>query len=123
MKEGPVMAARTYFGIASVGDIFRYAEKLLVFRNAHSSLPAAEFFRDSENNGNGLKDLTWVNANAEEIVVKQPTYFDDPNQRFLGYRIDSSDYGDTVQSICVLYNGWKHSVEAELPPNVLLTVA
>jgi len=95
-----------------------YSRRLLAFRGAHPGLRPAEFFKGTDNNGNGLKDLTWLNSDGKDIVAGQPGYFGDASQHFLGYRIDGSEFGDSAQSICVLYNGWKDPVTATLPPNL-----
>lgn len=98
--------------------ILNYSRRLLAFRSAHPGLRPAEFFKGADNNANGLKDLTWLNSDGKDIVAEQPGYFDDANQHFLGYRIDGSEYSDSVQSLCVLYNGWKDPVTATLPHNI-----
>jgi glycogen operon protein len=95
-----------------------YSRKLLAFRGAHPALRPAEFFQGTDRNGNGLKDLTWLNSGGTDIVAAVPGYFGDASQHFLGYRIDGSELGDSAQSICVLYNGWKDPVTAKLPPNL-----
>ena len=91
-----------------------YVKKLLAFRKAHPALRPAEFFNGRDNNGNGMKDLTWLRNNAEE---PDSGYFQDPNEHFLAYRIDGSEFGDSVHSIYVAYNGWKDQVTATLPAN------
>jgi glycogen operon protein len=96
---------------------FNYSRKLLAFRGAHPGLRPAGFFNGRDNNANGLKDLTWLNSDGQDIVATQPGYFGDASQHFLGYRIDGSEFGDSAQSLCVLYNGWKDPVTATLPPN------
>jgi glycogen operon protein len=97
---------------------FNFVRKLLAFRQAHPSLRPAEFFRGADGNGNGLKDLTWIDNRGQDIVASEPGYFGDSTQHFLGYRLDGSEFGDNVQSLCVLYNGWQDPVTATLPSNV-----
>jgi isoamylase len=107
-----------YDNAAQQPHFVNYSRKLLAFRGAHPGLRPAEFFKGTDNNGNGLKDLTWLNSDGKDIVAEQPGYFGDASQHFLGYRIDGSEFGDSAQSICVLYNGWKEPVTATLPPNL-----
>ena len=95
---------------------YNFAKKLLAFRKEHPALRPAEYFNGRDNNANGLKDLAWLRNDAQE---PDSGYFQDPNQHFLAYRIDGSEYGDSVQSIYVAYNGWKDEVTATLPANIL----
>jgi isoamylase len=104
-----------YDNINEQPHFFNYAKKLFAFRTAHPALRTAKFFSDRDTNANGLKNLTWLQNNAQE---PNPSYFQDPNQHFLAYRIDGSEFGDSAQSIYVAYNGWKEPVTAILPSNV-----
>ena len=106
-----------YGNAAEQPHFLAYARKLLAFRGAHPALRPADFFSGADHNGNGLKDLTWLNSSGQDLAATQPGYFGDATQHFLGYRIDGTEFGDAAQSICVLYNGWKDPVTATLPPN------
>ena len=82
---------------------------------------AAEFFTGSDHhNGNGLKDLTWyVDSGAEA----DDTYFANPGNHFLAYRIDATEapgteLGDPCGSVYVAYNSWIYPVVTTLPLNL-----
>jgi len=92
-----------------------YTRGLLLFRRAHPSLRPAEFFTGTDHNRNGLKDLTWYFDSGEEA---DEDYFANPDNHFLAYRIDGSEFGDAAASIYVAYNGWFNPVVATLPLNL-----
>jgi isoamylase len=94
---------------------FNYSKKLLAFRSAHPALRPAEFFKGTDNNSNGLKDITWLTDGAGEA---DGNYMDNSDNHFLAYRIDGSEFGDSFQSIYVAYNGWSGDVTATLPTNL-----
>jgi isoamylase len=96
-------------------NFFNYSRKLMAFRNAHPALRPAEFFKGSDSNGNGLKDITWLTDGAGEA---NPAYMDSGDNHFLAYRIDGSELGDSFQSIYVAYNGWSGELTATLPANL-----
>jgi isoamylase len=92
-----------------------YTRTLLQFRRAHPCLRPAEFFTGTDHNRNGLKDLTWYMHSGEEA---DEDYFANPNNHFLAYRIDGTEFGDPAASIYVAYNGWFNPVVATLPANL-----
>ena len=89
-----------------------YVRLLLQFRQAHPALRPADFFTGQDNNGNGLKDLTWYRDNGAEV---DPAYFSNPSNHFLAFRLDGTEFGDPATSIYVAYNGWTDIVTATLP--------
>ncbi len=98
-----------------------YTRGLLQFRRTHQCLRPAEFFTGSDHhNGNGLKDLTWyVDSGAEA----DDTYFANPGNHFLAYRIDATEapgteLGDPCGSVYVAYNSWIYPVVTTLPLNL-----
>ena len=80
-----------------------YTRNLFQFRRAHPCLRPAEFFTGTDHNGNGLKDLTWYFDSGAEV---DQTYFQNPDNHFLAYRLDGSEFGDPAISVYVAYNGW-----------------
>jgi glycogen operon protein len=90
-----------------------FSRRLMTFRGNHPSLRPANFFRGSDGDGNGLKDITWLRADGGEA---DGGYMNDGSSHFLAYRIDGSEGGDSVASIYVAYNGWSGDVSATLPP-------
>jgi len=93
--------------------LFDFARRLIAFRRAHAALRPDKYFTGTDHNGNGLKDLTWHRSNGGE---PDPAYFDDPNQHFLAFRIDGTEFQDPAPSIYVGYNSWKDPVPVTLPP-------
>lgn len=89
-----------------------YTRTLLQFRRAHPCLRPADFFTGTDHNGNGLKDLTWYFDSGAEV---DQTYFANPNNHFLAYRLDGSEFGDPAASVYVAYNGWSDAITANLP--------
>ena len=104
-----------YDNIKEYPNFYNYSRKLMAFRNAHPALRPADFFKGTDSNGNGLKDLTWLRNDGNE---PDSNYFDDPNQHFLAYRLDGSELGDSVQSIYVAYNSWSGNIQVTLPSNL-----
>ena len=62
-----------------------------------------------------MKDITWYRDNGTE---PDAIYLYDPNKHFLAYRIDGTEFGDKVTSICVAYNAWKGDLTFTLPQNM-----
>ena len=104
-----------YQNAASQPNFFNFAAKLFTFRNAHAALRPAMFFTGTDHNGNGLIDIRWLRNDGHTVDA---AYFQDPNQHFLAFRIDGSEFGDSVQSIYVAYNGWSGPVSVTLPDNI-----
>lgn len=94
---------------------FHYAKKLMAFRQAHPALRPAQFFAGQDHNGNGLKDIIWIN---DQGVEADGSYMSNPDNHFLAYRLDGSEGDDSVTSIYVAYNGWSSSVTIKLPANL-----
>ncbi|MGH7959213.1 MAG: alpha-amylase family glycosyl hydrolase, partial [Opitutaceae bacterium] len=67
---------------------FNYSKRLFAFRNAHAALRPQDFFKGSDTNGNSLKDLTWL---TNQGVEPDASYFDNTDNHFLAYRVDSSE--------------------------------
>ena len=103
-----------YSDATTFPTFFQYAKRLMAFRLAHPSLRPATFFKGQDQNGNGLKDITWFNDRGEEADAG---YMDNPDNHFLAYRIDGAEFNDSVQSVYVAYNGWSDKVAATLPSN------
>ena len=45
---------------------FEFSKRLIAFRKAHPSLRPAQFFRGTDNNQNGLKDISWLRNDGNE---------------------------------------------------------
>lgn len=85
---------------------------LIWFRRAHPCLRPSQFFTGTDHNGNGLKDLTWYFDSGEEVTQN---YFANPNNHFLAFRIDGTEFGDPAVSVYVAYNGFSGAIQTTLP--------
>jgi glycogen operon protein len=59
-----------------------------------------------------LKDLTWYIDSGDEVTQD---YLANPNNHFLAYRIDGTEFGDPSVSVYVAYNGWSGAVQTKIP--------
>jgi glycogen operon protein len=89
-----------------------FTTNLLSFRRAHVCLRPVQFFTGTDHNGNGLKDLTWYFDTGAEV---SQDYFANPNNHFLAYRLDGTEFGDTAVSVYVAYNGWIDQITVTIP--------
>ena len=94
---------------------YNYARKILNFRKEHPALRPSNFFTGVDNNENGLKDITWYMHNGYEADAK---YMDNPNNHFIAYRIDGTEFNDTASSIYMAYNSSFNSIDLSLPWNL-----
>lgn len=88
----------------------KFTSDMLKFRALHPALRRADFFNGQDNNGNGLKDVTWLTA-----AGNQPDgwWYDSASEHALAFMIDGTEVGDDV--IYVAYNGWSDNVNFTLP--------
>ncbi len=96
-------------------NFFNYSKKLMAFRSAHPALRRKEFFTGQDKNANQLKDITWLTSDAQEA---DSGYMANPDNHFLGVRIDGTEAGDSVTSIYVGYNGWSEKLPVQVPANL-----
>lgn len=89
-----------------------FASRLMRFRKAHVALRPAYFFRGTDADGDGIKDVAWLTDQCREADAG---YMNDASKHFLAWRLDGSELGDSVHSIYVAYNGWQGRVTATLP--------
>jgi glycogen operon protein len=98
--------------LSTFGNFADFARRIMTFRGDHPALRPAQFFRGADNNGNGLKDITWYRDNGGEA---DGAYMDNPSMHFIAYRLDGTEAGDRATSIYVAYNSWSGPVTATLP--------
>jgi isoamylase len=87
-----------------------FASRAISFRRAHSALRPSTYWTGVDHNGNGLKDVTWLDPTGQEASSQ---YFN--SQGFLAWRVDGTESGDTARSIYVAYNQGTTLVTATLP--------
>jgi len=95
--------------------LLNFVSVLFHFRLSHPCLRPSDFFTGTDSSGNGLKDLTWLKNDGSEV---DPSYFQNPNNHFLAFRIDGTKFADTARSLYVAYNGWVAPIKANLPANL-----
>ncbi|MBP9112952.1 MAG: glycogen-debranching protein, partial [Polyangiaceae bacterium] len=91
---------------------FEFSKRLIAFRKAHPSLRPAQFFRGTDNNQNGLKDISWLRNDGNEA---DGSYMNNPSSPLLAYRVDASEGGEFIRSIYVAYNRGASSLRITLP--------
>lgn len=89
-----------------------FTRNLTLFRRAHPCLRPVRFSTGIDHNANGLKDLTWYFDSGAEV---RQDYFANPDNHFLAYRIDGTEFADAAISIYVGYNGWSGPITVTIP--------
>jgi glycogen operon protein len=82
-----------------------FTRNLLRFRRAHPCLRPQQFFTS--------QNLTWYDDSGAEVTQ---SYFANPANHFLAYRIDGAAFQDPAVSVYVAYNGWVDAISAAIPP-------
>jgi glycogen operon protein len=81
-----------------------FTRNLLRFRRAHPCLRPQQFFTS--------QNLTWYDDSGAEVTQ---SYFANPANHFLAYRIDGAAFQDPAVSVYVAYNGWVNAISAAIP--------
>ncbi|WP_345656680.1 glycogen debranching protein [Streptomyces siamensis] len=91
-----------------------YAQRLSAFRKAHPALRPTAFYTasDTNGNGNGMGQLQWFTPAG---TTPDSTYWSDPNNHALAWRIDGTEFSDPTAALYVGYNGWSGDVDFALP--------
>jgi isoamylase len=89
-----------------------FFKRLIAFRKAHPSLRPVDFYVGTDTNGNGMEQLSWFKADGTSA---DNTFFNDPNQHAIAYRIDGTEFKDPSSAIYIAYNGWYQDVTFKLP--------
>ena len=96
-------------------EFYRFAKKLMSFRKDHTDLLSPKnFYSGSDEDGDGLKDITWYRDDGGEAGGG---YMDNPEKHFIGFRIDGGE-DDAFESVYVGYNGWRESIDIRIPENL-----
>lgn len=99
---------------------FHVVRKLIAFRKQHPSLRPSQYADGLDHNANGLRDLSWYQANGRsaedrDLEPGEPSYMSDAWKGFLAFRVDASEAGETDRSLFVAYNWNPNSTELRLP--------
>jgi len=89
-----------------------FTSRMLAFRNAHPSLRPQNFYSSVDNNSNVMEQIRWFKPDGN---VPDSTYWNDPNNHAIAWRIDGTEFSDSASAIYTAYNGWSGSVTFTLP--------
>jgi isoamylase len=85
---------------------------IFAFRSTHVVLRPVSFRDGTDHNGNGLKDVTWLEASGAEADAP---YMADTANAFLAFRLDGTEVNDVASSIYVAINASPTPITAALP--------
>ncbi len=88
--------------------LLAFTRRLIAMRRTYPSLRRTAWLA-GEHNGNGDKDVTWINRRGQERTVEQ---WEDPNNQCLGIRL--APVGDEPL-LLVLINGEADAIDYTLP--------
>ena len=89
-----------------------FASRMLAFRNAHPALRPSNFYSSVDNNGNVMEQIRWFKPDGN---VPDSTYWNDPNNHAIAWRVDGTEFSDSYSATYIAYNGWSGSVTFTLP--------
>ena len=89
-----------------------FTKAMIAFRKAHPALRPANFYSSVDNNGNVMEQLRWFKPDGG---VADATYFNNPDNHAIAWRIDGSEFGDAASAIYVAHNAWSAQVNFTLP--------
>jgi isoamylase len=89
-----------------------FAKGMIAFRKAHPALRPTSFYSSVDNNSNVMEQLRWFKPDGG---VADSTYFNDPANHSIAWRIDGSELGDSASAIYVAHNAWSAQVNFTLP--------
>jgi isoamylase len=89
-----------------------FAKRLIAFRRNHPALRPSEFYRPDDTNGNGMEQLSWHKPNGD---FADNAYWENEENHAIAYRIDGSEFSDSIGAIYVAYNGWSGDIDFKLP--------
>ncbi|HEY8994324.1 MAG TPA: glycogen debranching protein GlgX [Lacunisphaera sp.] len=100
--------------------LFKFVSKLIHYRKAHPILRQPQFFRGRDLRGNGIKDITWINADGTEMTDQ--AWMED-YVKVLGVMLsgDSTDLRDFKQqpilddTLLLFFNAAEADVNVVLP--------
>ena len=89
-----------------------FTKAMMAFRKGHPALRPANFYSSVDNNGNVMEQLRWFTPSG---AVADATYFNNPDNHAVAWRIDGSEFGDSASAIYVAHNAWSAQVNFTLP--------
>jgi glycogen operon protein len=91
---------------------FDFARGVLHLRAEHAALRPTAFFDGKDHDGNGLRDVTLLDARGKEATADA---LDAADRRFLAVRRDGEERGDVARSVYFAYNWSAGDVDVTLP--------
>ncbi len=85
---------------------------LTQLRAAHRALRPTTFWSGLDPDGNGLKDVEWYRGTG---AIADATALANPDNTYVGYRLDAAVEGNGTKSVFVAYNRGDTNVIANLP--------
>lgn len=99
--------------LTSEQQVFKiFAQRLIAFRKNHPALRPTHFYQGVDTNGNIMEQIRWFTPAG---TMADGNYFDDINQHALAYRIDGTEFGDSIAAVYIAYNANPHLLDFVLP--------
>jgi glycogen operon protein len=98
--------------------LINFVRKLTGLRHKYPILHRARFFTGEFNEELGVKDVTWINANGEEM---RQEHWDDANNRCFGMLLDGRAQPTGIRkrgeeaTLLIIFNTWQDVVKFKLP--------
>jgi isoamylase len=99
--------------------LINFVRKMTGLRHTYPILHRARFFTGEFNEELGVKDVTWINANGEEM---RQEHWDDANNRCFGMLLDGRAQPTGIRkrgeeaTLLIIFNTWQDVVKFKLPP-------
>jgi len=99
-------------------ELIRFTQKLTSLRHKYPILRRTRFLTGEYNKELGVKDVTWINANGEEM---QAGDWDDPGTKWFGMLMDGRAQVTGIRkrgqeaTLLLVINGYHDAVEFTLP--------
>src|SRR6185503_8259948 len=98
--------------------LINFVKKLIGLRQQYPILRRARFLSGEYNEDLGVKDVTWINTDGEEMRQDQ---WDDPNTRVFGMLLDGRAQETGIRrrgelaTLLIIFNPWQDVVKFKLP--------
>jgi glycogen operon protein len=104
----------TYTWTAEQTNFNAFCKRLIAFRKAHPALRPLDYYSPFDNNGNVMEQHRWLLPSPAN-AVPDSSYWNNPANHAIAFRVDGSELGDPASAIYVAYNGWSGPVDFDLP--------
>jgi glycogen operon protein len=97
--------------LTAQADFVAFAKSAIALRRAHAALRPQAFRDGTDHDGNGRKDIAFVDASGAEIAAPRAS------DRFVAYMLDGDEAGDAAHAVYVAYRFDATPVTVTLPPS------